>query len=288
MSRTQNNLSKIFIHPRALRECRRSSVKPESIGTSIADYWARLRETSGSSIKALKATPGNDYRCRWGKKRAIISVDRSSSDKSIAFIHHYGSRDDIYERFTSRIKQFWDSSTKKENYSEIVFDAKEDHGLGKLTLDHVLKPKQNQYLQDRLKRSATGGPLISIGYGPPGSGKTVVAQRLALEKYLIHDYSVELLVPSLHLKNKYENYFNEHGVSTNETESSHCLAVSTFAEFFAIRAGKEPAFARQSKLHDWWINKLAAMRSSKELSKIDKPLKKIEDSNFGRKIHSIH
>jgi len=207
MSRTQKNLSKIFIHSRALRECRRFSVKPGALASSIADYWARLRETSGSSIKPLRATPGEDYRCRWGDKRAIISVKNSSSDNPVAYIQHYDSRDDIYDHFMPRLQKFWHTPIQ-EKYTEIEFKANEGHSLGKLTLEHVLKEKQNNYLQNRLKHSATGGPLISIGYGPPGSGKTVVAQRLALEKYRL-DYSVELLVPSLHLKNLYENYFNE-------------------------------------------------------------------------------
>jgi len=279
MSRTQNNLSKIFIHSSAIRECRKFSVKPESIASSIADYWARF--TSGPRIKALRATPGKDYRCRWGDKRAIFSVDRSSPP--VAYIQHYDSRDDIYDRFMPRLRQFWASTPKNEKYIEIDFKAKEDHDLGNLTLDRVLKEKQNNYLQNRLRHNATGSPSVSIGYGPPGSGKTVVAQRLAIDKYLL-DYSVELLVPSLHLKNLYENYFNEHGVYTNETEDSRRLVVSTFAEFFATRASKEHAFARQSKLRDWWINKLAAMQSTKIRARIDRPLREITELNFDRKI----
>lgn len=218
-------------------------------------------------MRRLTSTPGNDWRLRIGSNRCVASLVKASGGQMNAFIHQFEKRGDVYETdaFQHRLVQFWrmldaahseiDIGLLGDRYLEVDPADATLEDLPRATLHHELKPKQQEFsdlvLPIRASAREKRSQLI-IGYGPPGSGKTVVAHDLVLGA--AHDgLKVDVLVPSAPLKAEYRRLFEACGLKVREAgDDDGDVRLLEFPEHFALLANRSIDHARERSIREWW------------------------------------
>jgi len=257
----------VRIHEEACNNAKVAGFTPEVLARIFVNAWLDLRMTRGSKIRRLSGLPGNNWRLRIKDDRCVVSLAKCSTGKLQAFIHQFEKRADVYETdtFKDRIRQFWrsvddgglerDSASIFKNYLEVdPVDARlEDLPRG--MLHHELKPKQREFAELVLPiRASTrqGRSKLVIGHGPPGSGKTVVAQDLVLEA-VSDGLKVDVLVPSAPLKAEYRRLFSSYGLRIAESADGEGeVRLLEFPEHFAMLADRTIDHARERRIREWW------------------------------------
>ena len=92
----------VYAHPRVTDEARALGLSIEEVAGLLLRFWDTER-TAGSKVRALRYTPGNDYRLRVSDTRFVFTVGESS-----AFVHLGERRNSVYDsdRFRLRIERF--------------------------------------------------------------------------------------------------------------------------------------------------------------------------------------
>ena len=271
-STDQETLPFVHIHKDACEAAERVGFAPEVLARIFVNSWMSLRRTPGSKMKRLTGTAGNDWRLRIESHRCVASLVKRRDGQLCAFIHQFEGRAEVYETdtFHTRIREFWrhvdeaksevDLAPFARNYREAnPADAKiEDLPRG--ILHHELKPKQQQFsdlvLPIRASTREHKSRLI-IGYGPPGSGKTVVAQDLVLGA-VADGLKVDVLVPSAPLKAEYRRLFSACGLTVSESaEDDGDVRLLEFPEHFAMLAKQSIDHSRDRQIREWWNTQIS-------------------------------
>jgi hypothetical protein len=265
----------VHLHEEACETAESAGFSPEVLARIFVNSWLQLRTTRGSKMRRLSGLPGNNWRMRIASYRCVVSLAKSRTGSLHAFIHQFEKRADVYETdaFSERIRQFWrsvdDGSVVPEsvsllrNYVEVDPAAAKAEDLPRATLHHELKPKQREFSELVLPIRASARQMrsqIVIGHGPPGSGKTVVAQDLVLEA--VHDgLKIDVLVPSAPLKAEYRRLFAAYGLRIAESTTDEGeVRLLEFPEHFAMLAGRSIDHARERRVREWWNAQIADPR----------------------------
>jgi hypothetical protein len=264
----------------------------------FVNAWRDLRSSGGSKIRRLTGTPGIDWRLRIASYRAVCSVAGDRSERLHAFIHQFDKRAEIYETdaFHVRLRRFWntiqsrsrcvDISVFGAEYFEVDPQSASPDSLPRGMLHHELKPRQQQFAELVLPVRATAQDTKSqllIGRGPPGSGKTVVAQDLVLEAVL-DGLKVDVLVPTAPLKDEYRRLFEACGLRVSQsTEGNPDVRVLEFPEHFAMLAEEAINPLRWRQIQEWWNSTSADPRfkarlGTKAASEVDLRLPRLVDA----------
>lgn len=246
----------VYTHPDIQGEAQRLGIPVERMAATLVRHWQTLR-TSGSKLKALRHTPGNDYRLRMDNVRVVFTVVQDS-----AYIHLAGRRDSIYEseQFRNRLDDFdrtccpngsWCVDRASQlGYRKSVFTL--DVARSAASIAYELRPKQRVFFSrvlplERLGRGAS--PRLTIGHGPPGSGKTVVALDLAGEA-VAEGLTVDVLVPSDQLLHHYTERLRAEGEERLVVRHTNAagIRVHRFESWFADRAGLDVPFDREAQV----------------------------------------
>ncbi len=273
----------VHVHEEACETAENAGFSPEVLARIFVNSWLQLRTTRGSKMRRLCGLPGNNWRMRIEAYRCVVSLAKSGTGSLHAYIHQFEKRAEVYETdaFSERIKQFWRSvdgsgvvpegASLLRNYVEVDPAAANPEDLPRATLHHELKPRQREFSELVLPiraRAREKRSQIVIGHGPPGSGKTVVAQDLVLEA--VHDgLKVDVLVPSAPLKAEYRRLFATYGLRTAESASDDSeVRLLEFPEHFAMLAGLSIDHARERRIREWWNAQIADPRFKARLGRV--------------------
>lgn len=262
----------IYMHTDAIESAERYGFGAEVISVIFLDSWLRLRKTGGSKLKKLSGTVGNDWRLRIGNLRAVASLSHDINGRKNVFIHQIDQRRDIYETDTFRksIENFWhEASTRTGAVDPNVFKKKyrlinpklaEENKIPKASLEYHFSQMQQVFFDKVLpfkQRTLKDNREIVIGYGPPGSGKTIVAQGLTVEA-ISTGSDVTILVPTQHLKDEYLRMVESAGIDINKPEEPEMgkVRIYEFSEYFSMLSGVPTCFSRESYLRSWWDQQL--------------------------------
>lgn len=276
-----DSLREIYIHTRASENIRQFGFDEQSVAATLAATW-RTRITSGSKIKRLRDVPGNDCRLRLGKLRGVFSVRGGA-----AFLHLFEPRDKIYDQdsLDTALRRYYemqenDVSLRDIGYERFPFpnlqeaDAQIDTARS-ASISYLLRPSQQIFFNKVLPLEGAlskTNPRLVIGYGPPGSGKTVVGIDLAVESTL-DGHRVDILVPSRSLKNEYRRLIHTAGGPLiAQHDENPGIRVLRFDEYFAHRAGLEPAFDREARVLSWAHSSLSNPKFQAQLGKLGRGL----------------
>ena len=260
------------MHVEAIESAERYGFAAEVISVIFLDSWLRLRKTGGSKLKKLSGTVGNDWRLRIENIRAVASLSHDNSGYKNVFIHQIDHRRDIYETDTFRksIENFWEEASArtgvvdpnllKKKYRLINPKLAQVNKLPKASLEYHFSQMQQVFFDKVLPfklRTRKDNREIVIGYGPPGSGKTIVAQGLTIEAVSTGS-DVTILVPTQHLKDEYVRMVESAGIDITKAGEPGMGKVSIyeFSEYFSILSGVPPCFSRESHLRAWWDQQL--------------------------------
>lgn len=255
-------LTDIYVHNNALQSIRACGLSPQAVATTLVATW-QTRVTSGSKVKALRDVPGTDYRLRLGKFRGVFSVWDNA-----AFLHMVEPRDRVYERDAvgAVLRLFYSNDTdigkpidiQKMGYERVPLGLERAYPQTNpewlASIGYLLRPSQQFFFNKVLPLEgslAKNNPRLVIGYGPPGSGKTVVGVELALET-VMDGHRVDILVPSRSLKNEYGRLIRSGGSQVSERHGeTPGLRVLRFDEYFSGRAGIGTTFDREARILGW-------------------------------------
>ena len=260
------------MHTDAIESAARYGFSAEVISVIFLDSWLRLRKTGGSKLKKLSGTVGNDWRLRIEDLRAVASLSHDHGGNKNVFIHQIDQRGDIYEtdKFRKSIENFWhEASTRTGAVDPNVFKKKyrlinpklaEEKKIPKASLEYHFSQMQQVFFDKVLpfkQRTLKDNREIVIGYGPPGSGKTIVAQGLTVEA-ISTGSDVTILVPTQHLKDEYLRMVESAGIDINKPEELGMSKVKIyeFSEYFSMLSGVPTCFSRESYLRSWWDQQL--------------------------------
>lgn len=264
---------RVHIHKQAEKESWDCQISPDVLGVVFAENWRQLRHTPGTRMRRLSSTPGYDFRLRIGAKtRAIASIAHDSEGRLSAYVHEVDRRATVYKRdkFDARLQSFWRNADGgprqpnaefiRNNYRYIDLMAAAPVATASdqrepASIHVLLQPEQQKFFNRVLPLLTPNGwndAELVIGYGPPGSGKTLVACDLALEAFL-DGYEVDVLVPSLGLEGEYTRALTSWGaLASNTGGTARGVRVWRFPTFFAHAAGSTLRHDRESRLRAWW------------------------------------
>jgi hypothetical protein len=275
----------VYVHDRAVSEAARYGLAAEQIAAAVRDAIdTGLERTAGTRWRALSTPYGCEYRLRRDFVRVVCSIvgGRGASDAALLFIHQIDNRDDVYEdpQFEARLAWFheriWDraagsrrASWSGARYTELPRAAvATPEAWHEYELDGgtrlFLSGDQLRFVHEvggSLRPSGGTRPSVILGHGPPGSGKTVVVQEIALEAAGERGCDVLALVPTARLRASYRAFFEAAGLDVGSFPDGGAglptLAVDTFYDFFAGRcAYGRAAIDRERHLHHWWDDAL--------------------------------
>jgi hypothetical protein len=104
--------------------------------------------------------------------------------------------------------------------------------------------------------------VLLIGRGPPGSGKTVIAQEAAEAAWLEWGYDVLVLVPSGRLAEHYKERLGLGKLAelpAGDTSQAQ-LQIEEVTTFFAKTTGNSDSLGREGVLVQWWLERLTDKR----------------------------
>lgn len=256
------SLRDVYVHFNALKSIEALGLNNRAVAATLVAMW-QTRVTSGSKVKALRDVPGTDYRLRLGKFRGVFSVRCDA-----AFVHMVEPRDRVYERdaFDAVLRLFYSNdvdSGKPINIQKMGYE-RVPLGLERAypqtdpewfaSIGYLLRPSQQFFFNKVLPLEGSlskNNPRLVIGYGPPGSGKTVVGVELALET-LMDGHRVDILVPSRSLKNEYGRLIRSGGSQASEWHGeAPGIRVLRFDEYFSRRARIVTTFDREARILGW-------------------------------------
>ena len=249
----------------------------DRIAATLTDCW-HTRVTSGSKMKRLRHVPGNEYRLRLGKNRVVFSVRGAK-----AYIHIVEGRDSVYrsDSFNIALKRFYEVCG---DVGALTTDAARNLGYrcisvnkpvppyrdssGFASIGYLLRRNQQRFFNSVLPIEGTlsaPNPRLVIGYGPPGSGKTIVGVDLAIEAFLDR-HRVDILVPSKSLIDEYSSQLARAGVTAAAAHGPDpAVRVMRFDEHFADRAGVDINFNREAQILGWARSKIEEPRLKAKL-----------------------
>jgi hypothetical protein len=254
--------SVFWAHGRAYKDAAKSGMDIARVAISLAKCWG-LRVSAGTKVKLLRIAHGVHYRLRLGKCRAAFTVKRG-----VVCIHVFGSRDKIYETdsFEEVLRRFdeafvtdadFRAQTLRElGYIPVPVESKTvpyptDDREWATSIGYMLRPKQQRFFNSVLPLDGTlseRNPQLVIGYGPPGSGKTVVGADLAIEAFM-DGHRVDILVPTRSLKAEYGRLLEGAGIPAMPVhDDGPGIRIQRFDEYFASRAGKPVELDRESRI----------------------------------------
>jgi len=256
-----DDLSMVYGTRDAEKEAAALGLTLADIGGTLLDSWKR-RITSGSRLKSLRHVPGNDYRLRQDKIRVVFSVVGRA-----AYIHLVGRRDDVYrdDAFGIKLARFHeqrpgdhalqDSGAQALGYHPLVPRGAPIPSDAPIpSIGYLPRPNQRLFF-DRVfpieKLGTASDPRLTIGYGPPGSGKTIVGCELAMEA-LEDGHRVDVLVPTRSLESRYKEALSDeaaHLVSAHGDEPG--IRILRFDSCFATRAGRAIDAGREADFINW-------------------------------------
>ncbi|MCX5658356.1 MAG: hypothetical protein NTW19_01375 [Planctomycetota bacterium] len=265
----QSEVLSIYIHHNAYQECDHQGLAPSILGVILADNW-KLCQTPGTKFRRLRHTPGQDYRLRIDKLRAVCSIARDPSGQLNGYIHQVAPRGKVYgsDAFYMRLNKFWGLSQAGSavvnpqhhdiDYQKLDITSADGKKIPNASMNFWLRTRQQMFFDTVLPldqaHHADGAQLV-IGHGPPGSGKTLVACDLAIEGHL-DGHKVDIVVPSIGLQQEYERMIAMWGIGKPaDGLQNHGVRVYRFAEYSAMWAGKRMRFDRESRLRGWWLGK---------------------------------
>lgn len=265
----------VYFHREAYSEAADLAVDPESIAASLVDAIGRgLARTGGSRLKRLRHLGTHtEKRLRTGKVRSVFSLVRGDDNPEhrLAFVHAVSRRDEAYSRdhFHARIDRFhsevWSVETGSLRrgiadsvYEPITFQIQAAAAGGDTELEPYLTPRQYGYFRCLLplSRTATGrDPFLTMGEGPPGSGKTLVAQEVML-RAVEEGNDVVVLVPSAALLGEYQEVLHANGMqsySLNSTANEPQVFLYDVRKFFGDLGGDASRPGdRRERVWQWW------------------------------------
>jgi hypothetical protein len=287
----KDEISVVYSRDQAIKSATKAGLKIERIALSLVRNW-HLKVTTGSKIRALRFTPGKPFRMRLGKYRIVFTKHYKT-----VCIHLVEPRDKVYEidAFHKILKVFEETmfsskelkktELEKLNYAYLKLEDGTKHYPTNdpdwsTSIYYYLSPRQQDFFNTVLpirSDNPESNPRLIIGYGPPGSGKTIVSIDLAIETFLDGN-SVDILVPSAPLKDEYNKLFVNSGITTVSChDGSPNVRVQQFTEFFERRANKNQAPDRENSVLNWarnrletpsWKNKLQANSSDIDPRKV--------------------
>lgn len=274
MSAQNDSLAEVHFHSTAISESRSLGYDPAYLGKTLRRAWGSLRATRGSKIRALSGTSDREYRLRVDGVRAVFSIVCDSSGRVLAYVHLVAPRNEVYrnDAFGARVSHFYQSSWDRDSRTSVAGNKYVLVGPDtsasvpiEVDLEFNLYDQQQRFFDKVLPfkdPAGVGEPLLVIGYGPPGSGKTIVGCQLLTAAWR-SGHDVDVLVPSPRLRDDYRAHVASlaavQEMEANSTISS--VRVLQFDEYFAHCASLSIPPSRFSQFHEWWSKMLGDVRA---------------------------
>lgn len=273
MSPVMPNL-RVYMHREALDEAERLLAPPTLVSSLTRALQQGLERTRGSRVKRLRGLgTTSERRLRTDSIRSVYSDVVHADGERMLFVHSVSPRSEAYTRdaFRARIDRFhaevWDRSTRsfrvevaKSVYSEIPYATAVPLSADSIIADEpYLTNHQHAYSTFLLplgENASRGDPFAILGHGPPGSGKTLVLQDVAI-RAMEEQNTVLVLVPSARLLTDYQMAFADYGIEPRKLADSNvdapCMLLEDVRTFFAERCGDsaQPSERREAVLR-WW------------------------------------
>jgi hypothetical protein len=279
----------VWVHDAAVDEADRCGWNAEGAAHAVAAAFRKgLHRTAGTTLRTLSRQDSNrEYRFRRGSLRVVCTHTRDSRGEPVLALHAVRPRGVVYreDAFEARLDAFYERAWDLERgearpgletgYHAVTVKPEEasEAELDDVQCVPLLTDAQFACLDDLLPfPNEFGGEhaFLLLGYGPPGCGKTLVAQEAAIAAHVHCGYHVLVLAPSEDILARVARYAADQGVVASRevavpgaADLAPVFRVAEVREFLRHAAGETTAaISREAALFQWWraVQEVPALR----------------------------